>query len=157
MPASHPPVVAALPPQGLSPREAAQRLIAEGPNTLPLTPPRNLGLRVLDLLREPMFALLVLAALLYMLLGDLLEGVTLAVFVLAELALTFYQEGQSANAIAALQSLSQPLARVIRDGTAVQIAAHELVRGDLLLLAEGDRISADGTLLSADHLQIDES
>jgi Ca2+-transporting ATPase len=143
--------------QGLSPQEAAQRLRTDGPNALPMSQRRSLWQRACDLLSEPMFALLVLAALLYLFLGDLLEGITLGVFVLAVLALTFYQEGQSENAIEALQALSQPMAHVIRAGIAMQVAAREVVRGDLLLLAEGDRISADGELLSTDHLQIDES
>ncbi len=146
-----------LPPQGLSPQEAAQRLQTDGPNALPQSQRRSLWRRVRDLLSEPMFALLVLAALLYIFLGDLLEGVTLAIFVVAVLALTFYQEGRSENAIESLQALSQPMARVIRAGAAMQVPARELVRGDLLLLAEGDRISADGELLSTDQLQIDES
>lgn len=143
--------------QGLSPQEAELRLRTEGPNALPDAARRSLWQRVVDLLSEPMFALLVLAAALYLMLGDLLEGITLAVFVVAVLLLTFYQEGQSANAIEALQALSQPLARVIRGGEGLRIPACELVRGDLLVLAEGDRISADGQLLSADHLHVDES
>ena len=144
-------------PQGLSLQQAAERLRTDGPNALPDPQRRSLWQRVCDLLSEPMFALLVLAAVLYIVLGDLLEGLTLAVFVIAVLALTFYQEGQSENAIAALQALNQPMAHVIRAGTPMQISARELVRGDLLLLSEGDRISADGQLLNTDHLQIDES
>ena len=146
-----------MPPQGLSPQQAAIQLDTDGPNELPDSARRGLWRRVGDLLSEPMFALLVLAAVLYILLGDLLEGITLAVFVVAVLALTFYQEGQSENAIEALRALSQPLAHVIRAGQPMHIPARELVRGDLVLLAEGDRISADGQLLTTDHLQIDES
>jgi len=145
------------PPQGLTAQQAALQLQTDGPNELPDAARRSLWQRVRDLLSEPMFALLVLAAVLYILLGDLLEGATLAVFVVAVLFLTFYQEGQSENAIEALRSLSQPVAHVIRAGQPMHIPARELVRGDLLLLAEGDRISADGQLLTADHLQIDES
>jgi len=145
------------PLQGLSPPEAALRLSRDGPNELPDADRLGLWQRLWHLLSEPMFALLVLAALLYIVLGDLVEGITLTVFVIAVLALTFYQEGQSANAIEALKAMSQPQARVIRAGQVLTIAARELVQGDLLLLAEGDRISADGQLLSTDHLQIDES
>ena len=144
-------------PQGLTAAQAARQLQIDGPNALPGPQQRQLGQRLRDLLREPMLALLVLAALLYLLLGDLLEGATLAVFVLAVLALTFYQEGRSERAIAALQALSQALARVVRAGEWLQIPARELVRGDLMLLSEGDRVSADGLLLSCDHLHIDES
>jgi P-type Ca2+ transporter type 2C len=143
--------------QGLTQAQAEQRLQKDGPNALPDAQRRSLWQRMRDLLSEPMFALLVIAALFYVLLGDLLEGITLAIFVIAVLALTFYQEGRSENAIEALQALSQPMARVIRAGTALPIPARELVEGDLLLISEGDRVSADAVLLSSDHLQIDES
>ena len=83
-----------------------------------------------------------------------LEGLTLAVFVIAVLALTFYQEGRSENAIEALRTLSQPTARVIRSGAPLSMAARELVRGDLLLLAEGERISADGLLLTCEPAKV---
>lgn len=147
----------AMPSQGLTPQQAERQMRIDGPNELPANAQRGLLLRATDLLREPMFALLVLAAVLYIVLGDLLEGLTLAVFVVAVLALTFYQEGRSERAMATLQALSQPLAHVIRAGQPMSIPAREVVPGDLMLLSEGDRVSADGELLSADHLQINES
>ena len=146
-----------MPLQGLSPEQAALQMRTDGPNELPQTSRRSVWQRIRDLLSEPMFALLVLAALLYIVLGDLLEGITLSVFVVAVLALTFYQEGQSENAIEALQAMSQPMARVIRAGQTVHVPARELVCGDLLLLSEGDRVGADGQLIDADHLQVNES
>lgn len=145
------------PLNGLSNAEASRRLSLEGPNEIQASGRRSLGQRLRDLLSEPMFALLVLAASVYILLGDRIEGITLAFFVLAVLALTFYQEGQSENAIEALRAMSQPLALVIREGERQQIPARELVRGDLLVLDEGSRIAADGRLIRADHLQVDES
>jgi Ca2+-transporting ATPase len=104
-----------------------------------------------------MFALLVTAALLYMLLGDLTEGLTLSVFVLAVLVLSFYQEGRSEAAIEALRQLTQAQARVLRDGQMQQVPASEVVAGDCLMLSEGDRVAADGWLLQANNLQMDES
>ncbi len=143
--------------EGLSTAQAATRLAEDGPNEITQTPRRSLPRRLLDMLRQPMFALLVAAALLYMVLGDLTEGLTLGVFVLAVLALTFYQEGKSEASIQALRDLTQPLAQVIRSGRKLQVPARDVVVGDLLLLSEGDRVAADGQLLNTNNLQIDES
>ena len=143
--------------EGLTTAQAATRLAEDGPNEIAQKPRRSLSMRVLDMLRQPMFALLVVAALLYMVLGDLTEGLTLGVFVLAVLVLTFYQEGKSEASIQALRDLTQPSAQVIRSGQKLQVPARDVVVGDLLLLSEGDRVAADGRLLSANNLQIDES
>ena len=142
---------------GLSQAEAARRLAADGPNVLEQARRRTVAQRLWDLLKQPMFALLVAAALLYTLLGDLSEGLTLAVFVLAVIGLTFYQEGRTENAIDALRELTETQALAVRDGKPVKIPAHAVVAGDLLLLAEGDRIAADGRLLETHDLQVDES
>jgi Ca2+-transporting ATPase len=143
--------------EGLTTTQAATRLAQDGPNEIAQTPRRSLARRLLDMLRQPMFALLVAAAALYMALGDLTEGLTLGVFVLAVLVLTFYQEGKSEASIQALRDLTQALAQVIRSGQKQSVPAREVVVGDVLLLSEGDRVAADGQLLSANNLQIDES
>ena len=144
-------------PEGLSTAQAATRLAQDGPNEITQTPRRSVTGRLLDMLRQPMFTLLVCAAVLYMALGDLTEGLTLSVFVLAVLALTFYQEGKSEASIQALRDLTQASAHVIRSGQKMQVPAREVVTGDLLVLSEGDRVAADGQLHSANNLQIDES
>jgi len=131
-------------PTGLSTAEATARLARFGPNALDTEPPRTLVGRLLDMAREPMFMLLVAAALLYIVLGDIVEGLTLSLFVLAVLGMTFWQEGRADAALQALRGLTQPQARVLRDGQIQRIPASEVVPGDLLLLAEGDRIAADG-------------
>ena len=142
---------------GLSTVEALTRRAQEGPNEVAQDTRRSVWRRLADMMRQPMFALLVAAASLYVLLGDLAEGLTLSVFVLAVLVLSFYQEGQSEAAIEALRQLTQAQARVVRDGRAQCIAARDVVVGDCLLLREGDRVAADGWLLQADNLQVDES
>jgi len=143
--------------QGLTTAQAATRLAQDGTNEIGQANRRSVWRRLADMLRQPMFALLVTAAVLYMLLGDLTEGMTLSVFVLAVLVLSFYQEGQSEAAIEALRQLTQPHARVLRDGQTQLIPASNVVVGDWLLLSEGDRVAADGRLLTANNLQIDES
>ncbi|HPT56006.1 MAG TPA: HAD-IC family P-type ATPase, partial [Casimicrobium sp.] len=89
--------------------------------------------------------------------GDITEGLTLFGAVLATLGLTLYQEGKTERAIESLRDLTSPQARVIRDGTTKKIAGRDVVAGDILLLAEGDRVAADAFVLSADNLQADES
>ena len=142
---------------GLSELEAKRRLLAEGFNEIEQQHRRSLPERILGLFREPMFVLLVLAAVVYLVLGDLIEGVILGVFVLAVLVLTLYQEGKSESSIEALRQMIQPTAVVIRDQQRIKIPSRDIVQGDILCLSEGDRIAADGRLIQADNLQVDES
>ncbi|MBN9371012.1 MULTISPECIES: cation-translocating P-type ATPase [unclassified Hydrogenophaga] len=142
---------------GLTAAEAARRLAQEGPNALPGGERHTLLAIARETLREPMFLLLLAAGLLYLALGNLQEGLTLLGFVVVTLALTLYQEGRTERAIEALRELTSPRALVIRDGQAQRIAGREVVRGDLLVLNEGDRVSADAWLLTADSVQVDES
>lgn len=142
---------------GLSSAGAAQRLSDEGPNALPGDQRRGLKAIARETLQEPMFMLLLSAGVLYLILGDLQEGLVLFGLVIVVLALTLYQEGKTERAMAALRDLSSPRALVLRDGKSQRIAGKEVVRGDLLILAEGDRIPADAVLLSGSDVQVDES
>ncbi|MFC7299546.1 cation-translocating P-type ATPase [Herminiimonas aquatilis] len=142
---------------GLTAAEAASRLKNEGGNALPDQQHRNFLMIMLDALREPMFILLLCAALLYLIIGELHEGIFLLAMVLLTVGLTLYQEDKAERALDALRDLSVPRALVIRDGLPQYIDSRTLVRGDLLLLSEGDRISADCILISGNGLQVDES
>jgi Ca2+-transporting ATPase len=101
---------------GLSAAQAAQRLAEDGPNALPVGQRRKLLSIAAETAREPMFLLLLAAATLYLVFGDLREGLTLLGFVVFTLALTLFQEGRTERAIEALRDLTSPRARVIRDG-----------------------------------------
>lgn len=142
--------------QGLSNEQARQRLAEEGANSLP-APVRRLPELLWRTACEPMFLLLLGAAALYLALGDWLEGLVLLAMVGLTIGLTLFQEGKTERALQALRDLSSPRALVLRAGQAQRIPGHELVRGDLLLLAEGDRIAADAVLLRANGLRVDES
>ncbi|MEI8326561.1 MAG: cation-transporting P-type ATPase, partial [Betaproteobacteria bacterium] len=142
---------------GLTSAQAAARLRQDGPNALPGGQQRTLLAILWETAQDPMFALLLTAGTLYLLLGDWQEGMALLVFVLVVLALTLFQEGRTERALAALRDLSSPRALVLRDGTLARIAGAEVVVGDLIALAEGDRVCADGLLLSVNALQVDES
>ena len=111
----------------------------------------------LDVLREPMFLLLMGAGSIYWALGDTHEALVLLGFVFIIMGVTLLQERRTDNALEALRDLSSPRARALRDGQTVRIPGREVVRDDVLMLAEGDRIPADGDLLQAHELATDES
>jgi Ca2+-transporting ATPase len=142
---------------GLSQAVAEQRLVAEGPNQLPQTDKRS-GLRIVgEVLREPMLALLLGGGLAYLLLGDQVEALILLVFATFSVAVTVIQEARTEHVLEALRDLSAPRALVIRDGERVRIAGRDVVRDDLLVLEQGDRVAADAILLNAQDLKVDES
>ena len=143
--------------EGLSAAEAAARLAAEGPNALPQQAGRATLAIALEVLREPMFTLLVAAAAIYVVLGDLAEALVLAASVLVMIAITVTQERKAERALEALRDLSSPRALVVRDGERRRIAGAEVVREDVVLLAEGDRVPADAELVEANELAVDES
>lgn len=142
---------------GLSRAEAARRLEADGPNELPRPRGRGFVHIVLETAREPMFLLMLGAALLYLTLGDLTEGLFLVAAALVVIGLVVVQEARSERALAALQQLAQPHANVVRDGAPCRIPARELVVGDILLAGEGERVPADALLVAGDVLSVDES
>jgi Ca2+-transporting ATPase len=142
---------------GLGEDEAARRLAAQGPNTLADSGQRT-WLRIgADAAREPMFVLLVIAALLYLALGQPGEAVFLGVMVAASLGLALYNEGKAEHALAALRELSSPRASVLRGGHWLTLPAAGLVEGDIIALNEGDRVPADARLATGTGLQADES
>ena len=142
---------------GLSESTAAARLAAEGPNELP--GPRAQGLfgLFIDVLREPMVALLVGCGGIYLLLGDRQEALMLLGFLALIIAITLVQARKTETALEALRTLSSPRALVMRDGAKCRIAGRDVVREDLLLLAEGDRVPADARVMVARNLMLDES
>ncbi|WP_043461617.1 cation-translocating P-type ATPase [Azohydromonas australica] len=142
---------------GLAPGEAAERLRRDGPNELGTSRRRTLPDIVGEVVREPMFLLLLGAGGIYAVMGDTREALVLLGFVLVIMAVTVLQERRTDRALDALRDLSSPRALALRGGTAVRIPGREVVRGDVLLLAEGDRIPADGVLLQAHELATDES
>ncbi|MGX1349628.1 Ca2+-transporting ATPase [Bradyrhizobium elkanii] len=142
---------------GLSENEAQVRFAAEGPNELP-QPDRRTPFRiVLEVLREPMFALLLGGGAIYLLLGDIKEALILLAFALLSIGITVVQETRTEHVLEALRNLASPRALVIRDGVRKRVSGREVVRGDVILLAEGDRVPADALLLETRDLQTDES
>jgi P-type Ca2+ transporter type 2C len=143
--------------QGLSSTQASSRLALDGPNELPRTGQRSILRIMLDVLREPMLALLLAGGITYLFLGSLGEALILLGFATFSIVVTVVQETRTEGVLEALRDLSAPRALVIRDGTRVRIAGREVVVGDYLVVEPGDRIAADALLIEAGDLQTDES
>ncbi len=143
--------------EGLREDEARARLDREGPNELPTRKKRGILPITLDVLREPMFLMLVAAGSMYLFMGEPADALMLLGFVLVIMGITIIQERRTERALEALRDLSSPRALVIRDGTPRRIPGREVVRGDILLLSEGDRVPADALLRRALNLSVDES
>ena len=142
---------------GLSAAEASARLTREGYNELPRSARRTPFRIVLEVLREPMLALLIGGGVVYLALGDVKEATILLVFACLSVLITVVQESRTERVLEALRDLTSPRALVIRDGERKRIAGREVVRGDLIVIAEGDRVPADAQFLEGHDLQADES
>lgn len=142
---------------GLSDQEAAARLETEGANELPSAKPRGLLASAWNAVREPMLLLLIGAGAIYLLLGELKDSVVLLASIFVVLGISLYQQRKTERALEALRDLSSPRALVIRAGNEKRVAGRLVVRGDMIVLQEGDRVPADAQVLSSVSLSVDES
>jgi Ca2+-transporting ATPase len=142
---------------GLTSAEAEALLSHHGPNEIPSTKKRSPFAVIAEIVREPMFILLIACGTLYLLLGDIEEAIMLLGFVFVVIGITFFQERKTDRALDALRDLSSPRALTIRDGVQTRIAGRDVVPGDVILLSEGDRVPADTVLVECTNLSVDES
>ncbi len=142
---------------GLSNVEVAEKLKTDGYNELPTSKKRNVFTIAIEVVKEPMFLLLVACGIMYLLLGDIKEALLLLGFVFVIMGITFVQEQKTERALDALRDLSSPRALVIRGGKQIRIAGREVVKGDIIILSEGDRVPADAVILQSINLSADES
>lgn len=142
---------------GLSSEQAQRRRVQDGPNEL--SPPvRSTGWqRAVAASRDPMLRLLLAAGAVYWILGERSDALILLGFVGFSAGITLFQEQRTEKVLHALRELSSPRALVIRDGQTRRVAGSEVVRGDLLVVSEGDRIAADAVLRESSALSVDES
>jgi Ca2+-transporting ATPase len=143
--------------RGLSRAEAAERLRRDGPNALPDPERRGFWRIVLEVAREPMFALLLAGGAVYLVIGEPRESLVLLAFASLSVAIAVIQGLRSERVLDALRDLSQPHVTVIRDGERQRITSAELVRGDVMALSEGERVPADGVLREGQEVEADES
>jgi Ca2+-transporting ATPase len=143
--------------KGLSASQVKEKLLKDGYNNLPSSKPKNFLSITLGVVREPMFILLVACGTLYIVLGNLQEGLILLGFVFVIMGIEFFQEKKTEKALDALKDLASPRALVIRDGVETRIAGIDVVTDDIIVLQEGDRVPADATILDSISLLADES
>jgi Mg2+-importing ATPase len=142
---------------GLTSAVAAGRLRIEGPNTIEEHGRRSLAAILIGQFASPLVLLLIAASVVAIAVGDRVDAGIILVIVVLSASLGFVQEARSEGAVAALRARLALQATVIRDGTERDIAAHQLVRGDVVVLNAGDIVPADGRILRANHLYVDES
>ena len=142
---------------GLTTTAAVERLRAEGPNTIEEHGRRSLAAILLGQIASPLVVLLIAASVVAIAVGDQVDAGIILVIVVLSAALGFVQEARSENAVAALRARLALRASVIRDGAEQDIPARDLVRGDIVVLNAGDIVPADGRLVAANHLYVDES
>ena len=139
---------------GLSEKEAKHILHHNGHNELPSDRGKNFFSIIISVLREPMLLLLVISGGIYFVFGELRDALFLCFSVLVVVGITFYQERKTEKALQALRDLSSPRSLVIRDGKKIFIPSRNLVIGDILVLNEGDQVTADGVVLENNNLYI---
>jgi len=152
------------PDRGLSAAEAARRLAADGPNELEGAPPVPAWRKLVAQFQDPLIYLL-LAAVVIATAAWLVDGaqglptdsIVITLIVIANAVLGYSQEAKAEQAVAALQRMTESNVTVVRGGETQVVPASELVRGDLMVLAEGDSVGADGRVVRANALRVAEA
>jgi P-type Ca2+ transporter type 2C len=145
------------PAAGLAAAQAAELLARNGPNALPEEKPKPGWLRFLEQYRSYMQIILLVAAVVSLLIKEWSTGVLLVLLTVLNAVVGLRQEGKAESAMNALKSMMKATARVRRDGSESVIPAEQVVVGDVVLIAAGDEVPADGRIIAASALQIDES
>ncbi len=143
--------------KGLSGQEAEDRLKRDGYNELLSSEKRGFWKIIKDVFKEPMLALLTVCGVFYLFLGSVEEAAILLASIVFIAIITVYQENKTENALEALKSMSSPRALVVRGGAQKRIPGREVVKGDIIIVKEGDRVPADAIVLWNRNLLIDES
>ena len=143
--------------KGLTTKQALDLQTKYGKNELTSRKKETIFHKILHVLKEPMFLLLLVAAVIYFLLGEPRDGAIMLVFVVGVISIDVIQEWKTDKTLSALKDLSAPHVKVIRDGAEKNINSSDLVPGDLMLIEEGVKIPADGEIIRANDLCVDES
>lgn len=142
---------------GLSEAEVIERFAAVGPNELVSTPPTPWWKTLLRQFTSPLIMILMVAAAVTALLEKWIDAMAIVVVLVLNASIGFWQERRAASEVRALARMSSPHCRVVREGREVELDARDVVPGDIVLLASGERVAADLRLIEATTLQVDES
>ena len=144
-------------PEGLTTAGAQKLLEQYGRNELTPQKKESFFKKALCVMAEPMFLLLMVASVIYFILGEPRDGAVMLLFVTGMIPIDVAQEWKTDRTLRALKNLSAPRITVLRDGTRKEIVSTELVPGDIMVLCEGVKIPADGVILSSSDFCVDES
>lgn len=142
---------------GLTDRQVIEAREKYGYNQAELTDKSGLLMALKDMIREPMFGLLVAASTIYFITGNTRDGFFMLSAIILVSAISLYQDMRSRKALAALRSLTQPLSKVIRNGQTVEISTPEIVPGDMMVIEEGTLVPADGVIIQSNDFSVNES
>ena len=142
---------------GLSPEEAVERLELYGPNELEAEKKASPWALLASQFTSLLIVILVIASAISWGMGDYVEAIAIIIIVLLAGITGFIQEYQAGKAIDALKKMASPHAQVYRDGEEIDINATELVPGDIMIIKTGDKIPADGRLIEALNLRLEEA
>ena len=142
---------------GLSSKQAQKLQEQYGKNELTAQKHQSFFFKALHIISEPMFLLLICAAVIYFILGEVRDGAIMLIFVVGIISIDIIQEWKTDKTLNALKDLSAPHVTVIRDGREQKIASTDLVPGDLMIISEGVKIPADGEVIKCSDLCVDES
>ncbi|RKT00268.1 cation-translocating P-type ATPase [Flavobacterium sp. 123] len=143
--------------KGLTNAQVEQSRAQNGSNSLNYQNKNSFLSSVIEMVKEPMFLLLVTATSIYFITGDYGNGVFMAIAIALVSTISLYQESKSRNAIEALEKLSQPKSKVIRDGAIIEVSSEEIVIGDVIQTEEGTFIPADGIIIQSNDFSVNES
>ncbi len=143
--------------KGLTNQEVVASRARHGANVLQEKKPQPLILKILSIFKEPMFLLLIIAASVYFLVGEYGDGIIMLIFVVGVCSIEFIQEAKTDKALEELNKLSALNVKVMRNGQQVIVSSDEIVVGDIVILEEGDKVPADGKILYAQSLGVNES
>ena len=143
--------------KGLTSKEVKELQEKYGKNELSLEKHKLFIFKIFEILCEPMFILLIIASLIYFVLGEPRDGIIMLIFVIGIIMIDIIQEWKTDKTLKALKDLSEPKVTVLRDGKKVEILSSNLVPGDIIFICEGEKIPADGYVLKCNGLCIDES
>ena len=143
--------------EGLTVQEVNNRLQTHGPNALREEPPRSLFSLFMEQIMEPLVLILIVAAIISGALGEIGDTILILIIVILNAVLGVFQENKAEQALKALKAMTKVYVKVIREGIVTQVAAENLVPGDVVLLEAGDSVPADARLLEVASLRVNEA
>ncbi len=143
--------------EGLTDAQVNEARLRYGSNELTMDRRDGFFFSLKEIVKEPMFILLLVASVIYFITGNTSDGIFMVSAIILVSAISLYQDSRSRNALAALKRLTQPRSRLIRNGQVIEVSSEELVTGDLMMVEEGTSVPADGIIVQSNDFSVNES